>query len=138
MFKKVLLVFSAVILLLGLTLSYSAPLFLKKGKKVEVYMGSSSSLAQIEKVDLFSFVLLKGVKGESVELDYSEFNLKKLLKEFRATLKFTERTEGGVSYYAYSPKIPYEKIINGKTINLHVFVSSARVKVGAPIIFGSF
>lgn len=138
MFKRFLLIVSVVMLLIGLTLSYSAPLFIKKGKTVEAYIGSASSLAKIEKVDAFSFVLLKGVKGESVELDYSEFNLFNFLKEFRAKLLFSEQTEEGISYYAYSPKIPYEKRINGITVNLHVFVSGERVKVGSPIIFGSF
>jgi hypothetical protein len=138
MFKRFLLIVSVVMLLIGLTLSYSAPLFIKKGKTVQAYIGSSSSLARIEEVDALSFMLLKGVKGESVELDYNEFNLSNFLKEFRAKLLFIEQTEEGVSYYAYSPKIPYQKRINGKTVNLHVFVASERVKVGSPIIFGSF
>lgn len=138
MFKRFLLIVSVVMLLIGLTLSYSAPLFIKKGKTVQAYIGSSSSLAVIEEVDALSFMLLKGVKGESVELDYNEFNLSNFLKEFRAKLLFIEQTEEGVSYYAYSPKIPYQKRINGKTVNLHVFVASERVKVGSPIIFGSF
>ena len=138
MCKRFLLIVSVVMLLIGLTLSYSAPLFIKKGKTVQAYIGSSSSLARIEEVDALSFMLLKGVKGESVELDYNEFNLSNFLKEFRAKLLFIEQTEEGVSYYAYSPKIPYQKQINGKTVNLHVFVASERVKVGSPIIFGSF
>ena len=138
MFKRFLLIVSVVMLLIGLTLSYSAPLFMKKGKTVEAYIGSSSSLAVIEEVDALSFMLLKGVKGESIELDYGEFNLSSFLKEFRAKLLFVEQVKEGVSYYAYSPKIPYEKRINGKMVNLHVFKSCKRVKVGSPIIFGSF
>ena len=115
MFKRLMLIVCAVILLLGLTLTYSAPLFYKKSKTVETYIGDSSSLTQIENLTFFEFLLTKGVKGESVCVEKEGFNLNNLLKEFKAKLVFTESIEQGTSYYAYSPKIPYEKKINGQS-----------------------
>ena len=138
MFKRFMLIVGAIILLVGLTLTYSAPLFYKKNKMIEGYVGSNSSLARIENLTFFEFVLKKGVQGESVRLEIDGFNLEHLLKEFNAKVFFIEEIEGGISYYGYSPKIPYEKLVNGKTINLHVFVSSTHAKVGSPIIFGSY
>ena len=138
MFKKTCFIISVSIFLFGMIISYSKPLFYNKSNGIEVYLNSSSSLASMEKVDLFQFIFLKNVKGESVLLDKEGFNLQAFLDEFGAKLKFSESVAEGVSYYAYSPKIPYEKMVNGKLVNLHVFVSKSCVKVGSPIIFGSF
>jgi hypothetical protein len=55
----------------------------------------------------------------------------------QAKIIFTEQIEEGTSYYAYSPTIKYRTKIKNKIINLQIFVGKG-VKVGSPIIFGSF
>ena len=136
--KKICLIICAFIVFVGLNLSYSTPLFYTKGQEIEVYLGSASSLAKIERVDFYEFLTLNQVMGESVEYQAQDFCLQEFLDRYNAKLVFSENTSQGQSYFAYSKKIRYKKTINGKLVNLQVFVSNQRVKVGSPIIFGSF
>ena len=61
-----------------------------------------------------------------------------MLKSFNATHLFSEQAEGGVIYYAYSPKIKYREYINGAAVNLQYYEGESFNKIGTPLIYGSF
>ncbi len=85
-------------------------------------------------------VIKRRIKGESC--DISGVSYQEILESFSATHVLTEETPFGVSFYAFSPKIPYRAEINGKTVNLHYFKradeETGAAKLGTPIIFGGY
>ena len=113
----------------------SAPAFNSYAREYELYLsagsfGDNRVLATDE-----TFGNYKNIKGESCAVTVS---YEKVLKDFNATHKITEEIDGGVSYYAYSPKIRYVAYVNGKAVNLHYFKGKAENKLGSPIIYGGF
>lgn len=137
MLKKVLLLFCVGIITLYVVSIYQTPLFYKYSDSFTVYVGSNSSNADILNTNKSSFMFIKDKRGESCKINGS-FDLQSFLSEFDAQLVFTEQTEQGVSYYAYSNKVKYKQQIKSKPINLHVFIGKSGVTVGSPIIYGSF
>ena len=109
--------------------------------RFEVYLVSNSSNAEIVSLDKNEVSLCFSKVGEACLLE-EKLDVEKILSTFNATLVFVEEIEGqdykGTSYYAYSDEIKYKKIINGKKINLHIFTCEEYVKVGTPLIYGSF
>ncbi len=103
----------------------------------EVYLKSNSSNAQTVCVEADCVKRYISKSGEAV-LILNDVSIEEILKEFCASLSFFEETEEGVSYYAYSRKIKYRKILNGKVINLHIFKGKNGTKIGSPLIYGSF
>ena len=101
-------------------ISLNASIFSGYTEKVEIYLGGSGSLSQIQTIDVKDYPYLKS-----------------FLDDFDAKVIFTESIDEGVSYYAYSPKIKERVNLNGKTINLQIFIGNS-VTVGAPLIYGSF
>lgn len=85
-------------------------------------------------------VIKSRIKGESC--DITGVSYQEILESFSATHVLTEETPFGVSFYAFSPKIPYRAEINGKTVNLHYFKradeETGAAKLGTPIIFGGY
>ncbi len=138
MLKKLGVVTALLIIFISIFTSNVNPVFKRYADNYEVYLGQASSLADIKVVEDKEYVWLRGVKGESVTLKAEQFDLDKLLKEFDASVIFTETTSDSQIIYAYSPKIKYQKKIKGQTINLHVAMAKERVVVGSPLIFGSF
>ncbi len=137
MFKRLMLLFLAVTILLAFLSLNSRPVFSDYSNKIELYFNSSSSMAQIVNIDSFNKQFFFSVRGESFKVDKQAFDLENFLKEFSALMVFVEEIEEGVSYYAYSPKIKYRAKILGKTVNLHIFLGK-QITVGSPLIFGSF
>ena len=136
MFKKCARVSVTLIFILSLALAYhnnARPTFLSYASDYEVYFFDGSYLPP-QKIS--GNVLPFGVKGEACEMEKTE--LEKLFLDFNASLLFSEEIDGGINYYAYSPKIKYRTKINGQTINLHVFLGKDKIKVGTPVIFGSY
>ena len=118
-----------------LVITCSMPIFSKYKKQVKVYINSNSSLCQ----ETQGIKLLQaGKMGESFSFNKGEIDIEKILSDFEADILFVENIKEGQSLYAYSKKIPYYKTISGRRINLHVFVTKDLVKVGTPLIFGSF
>ena len=138
MIKRIALFFVCIIAVVGATFTTRTPVFIKYSNDFELYINSRSSMAKIINVDYMNFYFCKNVYGESVEINADSFNLQDFLDDFNATVLFTEKIQGGVSYYAYSPKIKYQKTLNGKRVNLQVVQKESFVKAGAPLIFGSF
>ena len=136
MFKKVLVLILATCILINLAICNNQPLFSQFNNKFEVYLSNSSD-GQIVFADSKTYPFISGIYGESVAINKEEFCLRDFLSNMQAKIIFTEQIDEGISYYAYSPKIKYRTKIKNKIINLHVFVG-AGVKVGSPIIFGSF
>lgn len=136
MFKKVLVLILATCILINLAICNNQPLFSQFNNKFEVYLSNSSN-GQIVYADARTYALISGIYGESVAINKEEFCLQDFLSNMQAKIIFTEPIDEGISYYAYSPKIKYRTKIKNKIINLQIFVGKG-VKVGSPIIFGSF
>lgn len=69
-----------------------------------------------------------------------EAALNEILKEFAASVRFTEQAEQTVSYYCYSQKIGSARVKNlgGEAINLHVVIRGNEAVIGVPLIFSGY
>lgn len=137
MLKKIAVIFFAFLLLFNVYANNNQPIFKGYAKSFEFYLSSPSSSAKIVRANDKLLFIGKDVYGESFRADEKNFCLEEFLSEFNAKIVAVESIEEGVSYYAYSPKIKYRAKVNGKTVNLHVFIGDS-VTVGAPLIYGSF
>ncbi len=138
MLKKFGVILSGLILIFGIIAVNAQPIFSSYANDYEVYLHSDSSLAQIKRVNKTEYLFLQGVKGESVQIQANDFDLKNFLNDFNAKVQFTEGTNDSQIYYAYSPKLKNIKTVKGKKVNLQVVVAEERVVLGSPLIFGSF
>ena len=139
MLKRLTVLFLCALTLIGCWWVNSNELFDGlNGITTELYEHKNSSSAQISLASHLDYRFSTNKYGEACVVDRKDFCLAEFLSDFNASLIFTERLSHGVSYYAYSPQIKYSKNINGKKINIHVFVGDQNVKVASPIIFGSY
>lgn len=129
MFKKVFFSFLCVIILLSLFLKNDVSYLDKIGKINENYYGKYSSQCVFYKSGL-SFIKT----GESVT---TYLTADEIIKELSATIVHTETVGENVNIFAYSKRLPKKVRINGKVINLHIFLSKDQTVVGSPLIFGS-
>ncbi len=137
MFRKLTCLFCVLICVLAFWSQNNTPVFYKYGGEYELYLGSASSLAQTVKVNGGEYRLYTSVMGEACTVN-SNASVNDILKDFDATVVKTESAGEVINYYAYSPKIKYVKTAFGKRFNLHIAVSGEKIKLGAPMIFGSF
>ena len=137
MVKKISVIIASILLLLGLFFMNRVPLIDNKNQ-CEIYLSSYSSSSQIKKVHKNDFRFILGIKGECYIFNINEFCLDEFLKQIEASIIFTESLSNVSCYYAYSPKIKYLETVKGKLINVHIAISETYVKVGCPIIYGSF
>lgn len=114
------------------------PTFINESDKMTLYIGNNSSTCQMVLIDVKDYHKYTGIAGESVSIEKQNFNLSLLLQKYCAQVVFAEQIAEGVNYYCYSPKLKYRRVLNGKIINLHVFVGQSWVSIGTPMIFGSF
>ncbi len=138
MLKKVLVFFSAIIIITSLFFIGNEPVFNSYAKNYEIYLDSCSNSKKIINVNNRDCASVLGKKGESVYVEKQTFELHSFLLEMSARVIFIEEIEGKVSYYAYSPKIKYIQQVKGHNINLQIVVGDNMVKVGSPLIYGSF
>ena len=136
MFKKLTIALLSICLIINIAIFNNQPIFSQFNDQCEVYLSNSSN-GQIVYADSKTYPFISGIYGESVTINKEDFALQDFLSNMQAKIIFTEQIDEGISYYAYSPTIKYRTKIKNKIINLHVFVG-AGVKVGSPIIFGSF
>jgi hypothetical protein len=68
----------------------------------------------------------------------SDYNYALLVDKYDAKLAFIESVSGVTSYYFYSKKLPFKEVIKNKKVNLQIAVSSDKVTIGSPIIYGGY
>lgn len=141
MFKKLFISFLAVTLIFCVFNIGSKPVFAEITDSFNGYEIYTANYSSTEKVVTLSakkdYYTVAKKCGESCRVR-EDVDKDSVFKALNATLVFCEETENGINYYGYSRNIKYKTEINGKTVNLQVFVCKDYVKVGAPIIFGSF
>ena len=135
MLKKTFVVLAAVLMFFSIWYINVKPELQDFGNTYETYIGGNSSLAKIQKSGSYGLNFLTA--GESVRVD-SVLDLGTILNALDADLVFSEKCSEGVNYYAYTSKLKHKKLINGKLVNLQVFVSEEQTVIGTPLIFGSF
>ena len=136
--RKIICVVIALLFTLIVHSFIDTPIFKGESDKITLYLGNSSSACQMATIDVKDYYKYTGVCGESVVVQKQGFNLTSLLKKYGASVIFSEQIAEGENYYCYSPKLKYRRVLNGKIINLHVFVGESSVSMGSPMIFGSF
>ncbi len=136
MFKRYFIVFLSVAFMLSLYFTVNKPLFSDYADRYELYLKENSSVAEIVNADNYSFPFYVSVKGEACVVKCGDE--KEIIGDFNAEIIFTEETDDAVIIYAYSEKIPYEKIVKGKKVNLQIVKRNDVIKVGSPLIYGSF
>ena len=134
--KFILYIFANLILIVLLFFVNSLPI-LNGAKYYEAYMDSYSS-GNVLVLDGKNLIMPLNRKGECYTFSKFNFDVDGLIKSLQIKIMFTEEDSGGVSIYGYSSKIKYKKHINGKKINVHIRLNLETVKVGFPIIYGSF
>ena len=111
------------------------PLFRAYADEYEVYFTAGSFGNGTAVVTEKEFGGLTGLKGESCAV---KATYEMVLNDFSAVHLFSESTESGVSYYAYSPKIRYKTYVKGRAVNIQYHAGKSGVKLGSPVIYGSF
>lgn len=138
MFKKISVFALSLVMVFTFFLLQRKPVFINYGQSFEIYLNGDGSLSQGVVVSIKDYILYGNITGESCVVSESGFSVNDFFADFNAKVLFTETVDEGVSYYGYSSKIKYVQNINGKRVNLHVFVGKDQIKVGSPIIYGSF
>ena len=142
MIKKIIVCFLSLLLIFGIAFANKTPVFSGYANIFEVYLEESSSNAKIVNASKIDFLFLNKVCGESFKVDSLGFNIDKFLLNQQAKVVFIEEIESGISVFAYSKTIKYKKKINGKMVNLQIFIpndkQNKQITVGTPIIYGSF
>lgn len=113
--------------------AYSQPKLLEYSEKVETYFIKDGSDCVIKTVKKGETAFLK--KGESCEISLSA---EEILKKLDVIVRRIEITNGIVSYYGYTEKFNYSVNLYGEIINVHVAVDKDVVRLGTPIIYGSY
>ena len=137
-FRKAITCMLSVITVFAVYFCTQTPLFYGYGDTFEISTLSSSSNAIFYNVNESQYRFSFNRTGESCEIFTEEISVDKILADFSAKIVFIEETAQQTSYYAYSDKIKYLKILDGKKVNLHISTSNEKTKIGSPIIFGSF
>lgn len=141
MFKKFAVILSSIIVIYSVGYFPTVPLFyefIDENTSYEIYLenySSSSSIVMLN--DINTYKTLSNISGESCRVR-GHVTKEDIISRFNAQLVLVEKHEGGTSYYAYAKTIKYIATVGGKKVNLHVFVEKNGIKVGSPIIFGSF
>ena len=136
MLKKILCLTLSILTLFSLKVVNAKPIFANFSSSFEICVGKKSS-GSFYTVNNLSFRLFNGITGESCTVD-ERFTITDVITFFKAETVLTERVEDLTITYYYSPKIKYVEIINGKKVNLQICESFNYLKVGSPLIYGSF
>lgn len=137
MLKKILIPVLCFFMAISFCLLGKTPVFKGYAKTFQVYKSDSAS-SNFLTVNQSQFYFVGKIVGESVDLNIKDFCLQEFLQEFNAKVLLVEKIEQGASIYAFSPKIKYRQKVKEHTVNLHVFLGYNTVKVGTPLIYGSF
>ncbi len=137
MLKKVSVIIASLLLVICLFIVNRVPV-LDRANEYEIYLESYSTTEQIKKVEKEEYKFILGVKGESFSLKNENFCLDEFVKELDLDMVYEENLGEVVCYYGYSKKVKYLETIDGNLINVHIAVKKECVKIGFPIIYGSF
>lgn len=121
------LAFIAAGLLLVAAKYYPSPLISGKYGKVIYYNYAD---CEIVEGSAYSFARTDCTGGEQTAAA--------IIKDMRATIVFTEITDGEKIFYCRSPKLPKSVYVRGKKINLAVAVRGDFVAAGSPLLKGSY
>ena len=100
-------------------------------KTVEIAVGGKSSGV----IKNTSFAIFYDGIAVTYNLDY---NYKQSLNLKDCTLQKVEILNGVTNYYYLSKNLPKFELIDGKKVNLQISINSKNVKIGSPIIYGSY
>ena len=137
MLKKLCTLLLCFTLLTACYLANSVPVFASYANSYQVYFSDYSNLNGIKTVKKPHYFLFLNKKGESCVVQ-DGVTAEQILSDFNATIVRVEQHCLGKSIYAYSGKIKYKKRVFGCIVNLHIEISDSGVRVGSPIIYGSF
>ncbi len=137
-FKKIFIIISFIIFFILISIIYNPYSILdySNSDKVTVYTCSYSSNAIGKSIEKNKVIFQPNFTGVSFMIDSNSVDV--IMKEFSLKLIKTEKINEGESRYYYSKKIPVYKMIDNKKVNVHIFYSHSFVKVGIPLIYGSF
>ena len=138
MFKKITTVIIATACLCAVWFVNNRPLFSSMATRFEVYATSNGSDGVIYDVCKDEYPLITLKYGEACVLPLEEGLEERLLSTFNAKVVFCENTQFGKSIYAFSPDVKYSKQIKGLKVNLQIFIGESNVKIGSPLIYGSY
>lgn len=114
------------------------PLFTEYANEFCLYVGSNSSNCSFREANEIEYLFSLNVFGEGCRVEKNEFNLSEFLQDFSAEIVKQENIQDVTCVYAYSKKVKYLQIIDGKKVNLHVAITNDGIYLGSPIIYGSF
>ena len=132
--KTIILIFAFVTI--GCLFFLSSRTIFPNGEKREIYLSDNSSSCRI--LFLKNEAICFSKVGESVTITCEEISPLEILDNFNAELVKIEETEEGISYYAFSKEIKYCRKLFGRKVNLHIFAKEGEIKIGSPIIYGSY
>lgn len=138
MLKKIPLVLTAFICLFSIWGLINKPLFTGYAGTFEIYLSNGSNINPVCQVGFLESTFINNKKGEACKIKGEKFSLEDFLAKFNAYIVDVEYTESSVNYYAFSPNVKYLATIKGKRVNLHVSIGKNQIKIGSPIIYGSF
>ena len=137
MLKKLCTLLLCFILLTACYWVNSVPVFASYSNSYHVSFSDYSNLNGIKTVKKLQYFLCLNKKGESCVVQ-DGITAEQILSDFNATIVRVEQHCSGKSIYAYSSKIKYKKRVFNRIVNLHIEVSESGIRVGSPIIYGSF
>ena len=118
----------------------SLPLTSGLSKRAEFYVqgnGSNAQIVNVENLTELQKYSFSKVHGEGAIVEDKQ-KLFKFITDYGVEFYYSQKIEDGTSYYGYSNKIRYSQKLNGKIINVHIHVKNGTIKIGFPIIFGSY
>ncbi len=136
MLKKFSVAIASLLLVICLFVANRVPVL--EANEYEIYLKSYSTTSQIKTVKKDDYKFILGIKGESCTLKEENFCLDEFIKELDVDIVYEENLGEVVCYYGYSKKVKYLEMINGNLINVHIAIRKDSVKIGFPIIYGSF
>ena len=68
----------------------------------------------------------------------SEKECENFLRDLNLKKVHYEEVNGVKNYYYFTNKLFKKEVINGKSVNIHIAVSSDKISLGYPIIYGGY
>lgn len=75
---------------------------------------------------------------KQVSLDKSTMQIKRIITDFKININKKEKVENNICLYGYSSMFKKFCILNNYKINFQIVISTNKIIVGYPLIYGSF